>query len=156
MFTENNLFEWEEIPAHIRVQGRYTLDQLKGLLLDKERGLPSIGIPTRIETDQIQTGGIFNRQYSDCLVIKNEEHLYEYFYFVISAKSVGNYTGFDIWRAGTSTLSYQQNKKEMRRNSTSLFQNIVGALTKTDEQGLDSENMYYGIVADKLIEIFGI
>lgn len=156
MFTENNLFEWEEIPARIRVQGTYTLEQLKALLLDEENGLPALGFPVRIENDQIQSGSIFNRQYTDCIVIKNKEHLYDYFFFVISARHVGNFTGFEIWRAGESTLSYQQNKKEARKNSSSLFQNMVGALTKTDTQGLENENMYYGIVADKLRQIFGV
>ena len=157
MISEKYLYEWEEtIPTRIRVPGVYTLQHLKQFLEDPKEGLPTIGIPVVYETDQIKSGGVFNKQLTDCLIIRNQQHMYDYFCFVLIARNVGNFTGIEIWRYGTSALSYKQNKKEERKSSSSLFQNIVGGLTKTDSQGLEAEYMYYDLVADVLKKIFGI
>ena len=151
-----DLYEWDMLPTGVRVKGRYTLEDIQRVLSDAEKGLPSIGIPTEFERDQIQRGGMFNKQYEDCLVLKNAEHPSDYFHFTFTARTTGNVTTISIFRSGTSPLSQKSNLKDMRKSSDSLFQNILGAVTKTDEQGLEAEYDYYAMVADIIKEAFGI
>lgn len=151
-----DIYEWDMLPSGVRVKGQYTLADVQRILLDEENGLPTIGIPTTFEKDQIQRGGMLNKQYEDCLVLKNAEHPSDYFHFAFTARTTGNVTTIGIFRSGTSPLSQKSNLKDMRKASDSLFQNILGAVTKTDEQGLDAEYDYYAMVADIIKKAFGI
>ena len=138
------------------MRGRFTLDDIQNVLSDPENGLPTIGIPVEFARDQIQRGNMLSKQVEDCLVLKNAQHPGDYFHFVFTARTTGNITTVEIYRSGVSALSGQKNKQEERRNSNSLFQNILGAVTKTDEMGLSEEYDYYSMVADVIKEVFGI
>lgn len=115
------------------VQGRYSLDDIKKALMNPENGLPTIGIPTQFEHDQIQRGNMISKQTEDCLVLKNSHHLNDYFHFVFTVRTTGNMTFIGIFRSGQSPLSGKANKRDERKASSSLFQNILGAVTKTDD-----------------------
>ena len=157
MITENNLYSWDgDLPEGIKVRQPISLSELKAILSDPEKGIPGTGFRFSFEDDQIVRGGLFNKQYTDCLVVKNAEHPTDYFYFVFTCRITGNYTFINIYRSGTSNLHRQKNIQQQRKNSDSLFQNILGAVSKTDEAGLNIEEDFYTIVCDAIKEILGV
>lgn len=156
-FTHSqDIYEWDTLPPGVRVQGRITLDDLQNALSNHESGLPTIGIPVEFSRDQIQSGNMISKQCEACLVLKNAEHPNDYFHFVFTARTTGNISTISIYRSGASPLSWQKNKHEERKNSESLFQNILGAVTKTDDRALEEEYDYYAMVSDIIKSILGI
>lgn len=153
-----DIYTWDILPTGIRVPGHLTLDDLKLALLndDSPFSLASTGFPVTFSKDQIQSGNLVSKQVEDCLVLKNSMHPNDYFHFVFTVRTTGNMTTISIYRSGQSPLSGQQNKRENRKNSDSLFQNILGAVTKTDEQALAKEYDYYDMVATAIKSILGI
>ncbi len=147
---------WDALPEAVRVKGRYTLDDIERILSDEENGLPTIGIPVEFSRDQIQRGSLFNKQFEDCLVLKNAEHPNDYFHFVFTTRTVGAVTTCSIYRSGISPRSQKANKKDHYKNSSSFFENVLGALTQTDEMGIEEEYDYYAMVADIIKEMFHI
>lgn len=157
MITENNLYSWDgDLPEGVKVQGQLSLSALKATLADPENGIPSTGFRVSFENDQIVRGGLFNKQYTDCIVIKNSEHPTDYFHFVFTSRITGNYTFINIYRSGISNLHRQKNVQQQRKNSDSLFQNFLGAISRTDEAGLDVEEDYYTIICDAIKGILGV
>lgn len=150
-----DLFEWSMLPPEIRVRGRYSLNEIQQALLNPEFGLPTIGIPVEFIRDQIQSGNKINRQYDDCLVLRNVEHPNDYFHFVFSTRVTGTLSTISIYRSGNSPLSAQKRKQRERNSSKSLIVNILGATTKVDERGLAEEYDYYALVADVIKSTFG-
>ncbi len=157
MITENYLYDWgDDLPGSIRIQGQYSLSDLKNILADAESGIPGTGFRVSFENDQISRGGLFNKQYTDCLVLKNAEHMTDYFHFVFTVRVTGNWTFINIYRSGTSTLNQQKYKQQQRKNSDSLFQNLLGAISGTDEAGLAAESDYYDILCNTIRAILGV
>lgn len=156
-FTHSkDIYEWDILPSAVRVKGRYSLSDIQQALSDPDSGLPVIGIPVEFSMDEIQYGNMFSKQYEQCLVLKNGQHPDDYFHFVFTVRWTGNTTTIQIYRSGISPLSQKSNLRDMRKNSDSLFQNLLGAVTKTDEQGISQEYDYYAIVADIIKTTFGI
>ncbi len=151
-----DIYEWDTLPRGVRVQGRITLDDLQNALSDNGSGLPTIGIPVEFSRDQIQSGNMISKQCEDCLILKNAEHPNDYFHFVFTTRTTGNVSTISIYRAGCSPMSGQKNKQEERKGSNSLFQNILGAVTKTDDRSLAEEYDYYAMVEDVIKNVLGI
>lgn len=153
---EQDIYEWDKnlfSYSGVRVSGHYTLDEIQARLKEE---LPKIGIPVEFVRDQIQSGNMLSKQVKDCLVLKNAQHPGDYFHFVFTARTTGNMTTIEIFRSGRSYRSGQKNLQEERKGSGSLFRNVLGALTKTDDQGLEEEYDYYAMVADVVKSCFGI
>lgn len=157
-FHYQDVYEWEgaDIPSAVRVRGRITLDMIQDALSDTETGLPTIGIPVMYMRDQIQSGGMFNKQVTDCLVVKNAEHPDDYFHFVFTVRTTGTVTTIGIYHSGQSPNSGKAALKEQRQKSSSLFDNFMGAVTRTNDQGMAEEYDYYGLVFDVIRKTFGI
>lgn len=158
MLFAKDLRNWSEegLPNKIRFKQRLTLEQIVSELSNEESGLPTIGIQTEFVSDQIQSGNLFNKQYEDCIVLKNCDHEDDYFHFVFTVRRTGNSSTISVFRSGVSPLSAQYNKKELRKNDSSLFKNILGALTSVDNQALDAEYDYYALVIDIIKDCFNI
>lgn len=150
MLYKDGLYGWEseDLPNEIRIKANVTLDSLADYLTDGEDGLEDLGIPVEFERDQIQSGGIFNKQYVDCIILKNAEHPTDYFKFTFTARKTGSISFIGIYRTGHSVLNEKHNIKNSRKESSSLFSNILGAATTMDTQAFDAENDYYTMIAD--------
>lgn len=151
------VFEWEDslLPPAVRMSGQYTLDDLEAALSSSENGLPTLGLPFKFERDQIQSGNMVSKRVEDCLVLKNADHPSDYFTFVFTVRVVGNATTYTIYRSGCSPRSAQKNQQEDRKASSNLLVNILGAVTKVDDQGLDEEYDYYAMVANVIKTVMG-
>lgn len=66
----DGLGAWEDIPTHVQVAGRYTIDDVQALLAKADTGLATSGLPVTYERDQIQTGNLIKKNYQDCLIVK--------------------------------------------------------------------------------------
>jgi len=151
-----DIFEWDTLPPGVRIKGHISLDDLQRALSDSECGLPTIGIPVDFSRDQIQSGNMLSKQCEDCLVLKNAQHPNDYFHFVFTARTTGSMSTISVYRSGCSPLSGQKNKQEERKSSNSVFQNILGAVTKTNDRALEEEYDYYAMVTDIIKAVLGI
>ena len=152
----DGLGEWDDIPTHIQVPGRYNLDDVQDLLSKEDTGLPKSGIPVTYERDQIQTGNWIKKNYDDCLVIRNSEHPDDYFKFVFTTRTTGNMTTIGIYRSGKSPLIAKKNADNERRQSSNLLLNILSAVSTLDENALDAECDYYSMLSRIIRENFGV
>ncbi len=145
-----SLLDWnsEGLPGEIRIKHNFTLDSLESYLTEGEEGLDDIGLPVEFERDQIEYGNMLQKNYVDCTTLKNTEHPNDYFKFTFTVRKTGNISFIGIYRTGSSALNEKQNVKNARKESSSLFSNILGAATTMDTQAFDAENDYYTMVAD--------
>ena len=152
-----SLFDWgDAFPSAIRVRGQVTLDMIQEALSNPESGLPTIGIPVTYERDQIQSGGMFNKQVEDCLLMKNAAHPNDYFKFVFTVRTTGAMTTIGVYHCGESGYMGKANEKEFRQKSDFFLDRVRGFLTQTDHQGIQAEDDYYQMVFGVLKGVFGI
>jgi len=152
MIKENELYDWDnDLPRGVRLGYRITLDSLEDFF---KNNLVNLGFPLEFSRDEIRYGSIFNRQYEECLVMKNADHPRDYFHFTFTVHDVGNGTTVSFYRTGYSTRNAQAYEKERYQNSDSLFENILGAFSKTDTKGLQDETIYYSAMTDAINQIF--
>ena len=57
----DGLGAWEDIPTHVQVAGRYTIDDVQALLAKADTALATSGLPVTYERDQIQTGNLIKK-----------------------------------------------------------------------------------------------
>ena len=136
----DGLGAWEDIPTHVQVTGRYTIDDVQALLAKADTGLAASGLPVTYERDQIQTGNLIKKNYQDCLVVKNSEHPDDYFKFVFATRTTGNMTTISVYR----------------RQSSNLLLNILSAVSTLDENALAAEYDYYSILSRIIRENLGV
>ena len=151
-----NLYDWTDgntLPKSVRVPERITLEEFRTVL---ERGLSSLGYPMAFSNDSIQFGKLLNKHIEECLIMRNADHLNDYFSFVFTTRPSGNATIIGLYRSGMSTRNYKSNLQRERKERGGLLGNIASALTKVDTVGFDEENGYYEDVAARIREILGI
>lgn len=155
MVSTGNLRVFEDFPEKIRIKNaaELSLSMIQSSLTDS---LSEYGVPFSIRADQVQSGGLFNKQYEDCLCIVNPQHETDYFKFCIRLQKTGTMAFVYVNYYGESRLTGQKNQEDARRNSGSLAKMALGAIFKADQQALDAEYNYYEIVQDALRELFGI
>ena len=154
-----SLYDWTDggtLPASVRVRGLYTLDDLRAILEHPDSGIPSLGYSVEFSKDSIQFGKLLNKRFEECLIMRNAEHLKDYFSFVFTVRPSGNATSIGLYRSGFSTRNYQSNLQQERKARGGLFGNIASALTKVDDVGFDEENGYYEDVAAYIRNLLGI
>ena len=152
-----SLFDWgDAFPSAIRVRGQVTLDMIQEALSNPDSGLPTTGIPVTYERDQIQSGGLFNKQVEDCLLMKNAAHPDDYFKFVFTVRTTGAMSTIGVYHCGESGYMGKANEKESRQKSGFWLDKALSIFTQTDNQGIQAENDYYQMVFDVLQVVFGI
>ena len=97
----DGLGAWEDIPTHVQVAGRYTIDDVQALLAKADTGLATSGLPVTYER--------YQNNYQDCLIVKNSEHPDDYFKFVFATRTTGNMTTISVYRSGKSPLIAKKN-----------------------------------------------
>lgn len=155
-FHYKDIYDWGDgFPSEVRVRGQVTLDMIQETLSSPEY-LPSIGIPFTFGRDQIQTGGMFNKQVQDCLLLINAEHQNDYFKFVFTTRTTGTVSTIGIYHCGSSAYIGKANLKEFRKNSDFALDRIAGFFTTTNSQAMQEENDYYMMVFDVLKKLLGV
>lgn len=128
-----------------------TLDIIENIL-NKPKFLPSIGVQYTFSRDQIKSGGMFNKQYEDCLILRNAEQT-GYHTFVFSVTTMGNMSRINIYRGGFSANAKQINKRT-RRMQGGVMSMVAGAMTRVDNNAMEMENFYYMTVIDIISKAF--
>ncbi len=151
-----SLYDWTDgdtLPKAVRVPERITLDEFRDVL---ERSVSSTGYPVVFSKDSIQFGKMLNKRIEECLILRNSDHLNDYFSFVFTARPSGNATMIGLYRSGISTRNYKSNLQRERKERGGLLGNIASALTKVNTLGFEDENGYYEDIAALIREILGI
>ena len=142
-FIQSNLNEdFRFIPRYKFGAGdgnKLTLDLVQRLFQAKA---DENGIPVAFYHDTLSTGGLFNRQSEDVLVLYNPEHEKDYIHFLIRITRQGNYAFLDVFKVGGSK-NFSMSNKAGNSMAVSLLNLATGLKNK-----LESEENYYDILSD--------
>lgn len=153
-FHYQDVFYWEELlPQQVRLPGKVTLNQIQKLL---DRAMQKSGYSVGFTYNQIQSGNTLKKRVDDCLIMKNTDHVGDYFHFVFSVRAAGNFSFVSFMRTGMSVNHGQVNRRAERKAAGSFWGDITSALTHVDKQALDSENDYYEVAASFIHMVFGL
>ena len=92
------------------------------------------GIPTTVRTDTVSEGGLFGKTYP-CVVVSHPNPPDSYFDHVIALCDNRMY----FYYFGTSRASAQAYKRQMRKESSNLLDNLVGSMMSDNTVALDTE-----------------
>ncbi len=117
------------------------------------------GIPVSFSSDKVKSGGLFNSEVEDCLVLYHPEHPSDYFRFAIRVKRQGVMAFVTVNDYGNSSqmakYARSEANKEARKGQSLSFKlgNAVSSGLMNmgkNRSKLEQEQMYY----DALIAIF--
>lgn len=113
------------------------------------------GVPVAFYTDQVKSGGLFNKQIEDCIVMYHPEHQNDYFKFCIRVGRQGSYAFVSVNDFGSSKqmdkfvraeFAKQDRKgKDMSYKIGSMIGSGIRNIGKS-KQKLEEEQNYYGAV----------
>ena len=109
------------------------------------------GIPVAFREDILKTGGLFNRQQEEILIMFNPEHPTDYLRFAIRVWHQGRYGFMGVYNLGGSKNFANANAAA----SGSTLKKLTG-LFGGREQKLKIEQNYYDILHDCLNNVAGI
>lgn len=112
------------------------------------------GINVEVSLDEVDSGKIFDRSKTPCVVIRNAEHRTDYNYYLFTMQKQGIYAFISFYCGGVSKNAnriHQGTKKH-----STITGSIVGAIMKAtvSNDARDQELMYYTILEDVLKEVF--
>ncbi|MBQ4543881.1 MAG: hypothetical protein IJA19_06920, partial [Clostridia bacterium] len=112
------------------------------------------GINVVVDIDEVDSGKIFDRSVTPCVVIKNADHLTDYNYYLFTMQKQGIYSFISFYIGGTSKNAKRinQGNKEHATITGQIFGAIMKATVSNDAK--DAEMMYYTILEDVLNELF--
>ena len=111
------------------------------------------GIPVAFREDQLKSGGLFNKQVEDILVMYNPEHANDYLQFVIRIQHMGKYAFMHVFNMGGSKNYGMFNDAEeggLLGTIASIKKVVGGGNAK-----LQAEEQYYTILKDVLANCIG-
>lgn len=128
-----------------------------------------MGIPVAFTSGQVKSGGLFNSNVVDCLVMYHPDYEREYFKFCIRVRHQGTYAFIDINEYGNSKQMDKAYRGELAREGLKgsfrggssyekgkmIGQAIGGAIGSIGKSKakLEEEQMYYTCVFDIFDEI---
>lgn len=136
-----------------------TLQTVQDALADCAKGM---GIPVAFYSDQVKSGGLFNKSIEDCIVMYHPEHQYDYFKFCIRVQHQGAYAFVSANDFGTSKQmkkagqaeAYKADRKgkSMSYKVGSLIGQGITSIGRSKSK-LEEEQNYYACVMDMFDEI---
>jgi len=126
-----------EIRGAIQAEGwdRESLVQLINQIAEEK------GIPVSVSVDEVSTGGLFGTV-MPCIIISHPNPPMSYFQHMVIMN--GNIFNFQFW--GMSKANYNNNMKEMDRNSGKLSGLIKSAMRSDMSMELQTEQMWHSQV----------
>lgn len=145
-----------------------TLDLVREKL---ETAMQNAGAPIAFERDQIKTGGMFNSNTVECLVMYHPEHAKDYFNFCIFIVYEGNDAVVCVREYGQSKQMDKAYRSEIAKKGVkdyfradaedysaignaigSAIGGALGSIGKSKKK-LEAEKMYYSLVHEVLDEV---
>ncbi|MBO5468743.1 MAG: hypothetical protein J6A03_03205 [Lachnospiraceae bacterium] len=111
------------------------------------------GIPVAFREDTLKSGGLFNKQVEDILVMYNPEHANDYLQFVIRVQHMGKYAFMHVYNMGGS--KNYRNANTAASGGTMGTIAAIGGLLGGAKAKLQAEEQYYTILADVLANCVG-
>ena len=111
------------------------------------------GIPVAFRGDTLKSGGLFNKQVEDILVMYNPEHANDYLQFVIRVQHMGKYAFMHVYNMGGSK-NYKNANNAAAGGATGTIA-AIGGLLGGGKAKLQAEEQYYTILADVLANCIG-
>jgi hypothetical protein len=131
-----------------------TLRAVQDAIQDCAQGM---GIPVAFYTEQVKSGGVFNKTVEDCIVMYHPKHQNDYFKFCIRVSKQGNYAFVAVNDFGQSKQmkkagradAYKEDRKgqSMSYKVGSMIGQGITTLGKS-KQKLEQEQNYYQCVFD--------
>ena len=109
-------------------------------------------LPIEIVLDTAKFGGLFNSSTQDCMIIRNKEHLDDYFQHCIVCTRTGRTSTLELKYFGGSKLIGQANKTEERKGSFRGM--LMNSVFRVNEEALNAEYEYYQLLTDLFKECF--
>lgn len=103
----------------------------------------SNGIPVAFRSDVLKTGGLFNKQTEEVLVLYNTQHPNDYLQFLIRITHQGKYAFLDVYKVGSSKNYRNLNAAA----SGSTLRKIGNIFSGTNDKVQEEEN-FYTILSD--------
>ena len=103
-------------------------------------------LPIEIVLDIAKFGGLFNSSTQDCLIIRNKDHLDDYFHHCVVCTRTGRTSTLELKYFGGSKLIGQANKTEERKGSFRGM--LMNSVFRVNEEALDAEYEYYQLLTD--------
>lgn len=130
-----------------------------------ERGLKVTKLDTFVaiaNTDQVKSGGMFNKTIEDCIVLYHPEHQYDYFKICVRVSHQGSYAFVSAMDFGTSKQMKKAGQAEAyradRKGKSMSYKvgSMIGqGLTSIgrSKSKLEEEQNYYACIIDIFDEI---
>lgn len=121
-------------------------------------------VPVEFYNDQVKSGGIFNREIEDCIVIYHPEHKTDYYNFCIRLKKVGSIVQIqtDVFGSSVQMDKFARSEwaKEDREGKSVSYKigSMIGSGLRNmgkNKQKLEEEELYYDILRAVLKEAIG-
>lgn len=96
------------------------------------------GIPVAFRSDILKTGGLFNKQSEEVLVLYNTQHPNDYLQFLIRVTHQGKYAFLDVFKVGSSKNFRNYNKAA----GGSIARGLLNAITGSNAKLQEEENFY--------------
>ena len=101
------------------------------------------GIPVAFRSDILKTGGMFNKQSEEVLVLYNTDHPTDYLQFLIRITHQGRYAFMDVFKVGSSKNYKNSNIANGGSTTRKIFNLVAGTASKLQE-----EENFYTILTD--------
>lgn len=133
-----------------------TLATIQGILTEAAE---SMEIPVSFERDEVKSGGLFNSQVDDCLVLYHPDHPNDYYRFCITVRKQGTMAFIAVNDFGNSKqlkkINTQEFMKQDRKGKQMSYKvgSMIGQSLRTlgmDKNAIAYEQNYYSA----LVSIF--
>lgn len=158
MIKADELREFRPVVRY-RDGNQITLQTVQEAIKDCAQGM---GIPVAFYTDQVKSGGMFNKTIEDCIVLYHPEHQYDYFKICVRVSHQGSYAFVSAMDFGTSKQMKKAGQAEAyradRKGKSMSYKvgSMIGqGLTSIgrSKSKLEEEQNYYACIIDIFDEI---
>ncbi len=131
--------------------GGLTIHVLKNNI---EKACAQYGLNVVVDVDTINSGRLFDKSTTECVTVKNAEHMTDYYTEVVAMKTQGTYAFIDFYFTGNSKNCNRVAEGE-RKHST-MAGSIIGAIKKAtvSNEAMETETNYYSMLCDAISSVF--
>lgn len=147
-------------PVYRYEDGEYvTLDTVRAAIAEAAQ---EVGVLIDFYSDQVKSGGLFNKSVEDCLVMYNPEHKNDYYLICIRVQHQGNLAYVIINDFGSSSqmdkFARSEYAKQDRQGKSLSYKiaSVIGSTVRNlgkNRQKLEEEQRYYDSIQHVLDQV---
>ncbi len=121
-------------------------------------------VPVEFYNDQVKSGGIFNREIEECIVVYHPEHKKDYYNFCVRIKRVGSIVQIqtDVFGSSVQMDKFARAEKAFEDRQGKSVSYKIGSMVGSglrnmgkNKQKLEEEELYYDTLRYVLSEALG-